>query len=766
MSRVNGTRWSYAFWRGFAAHRAEFDAVMAWSPTRVAVGPADTAGVEDGVFVDGGFFDAVGARIAFGRPLAPADDDLGAPPVVVISHGYWQRAFGGDAAVLGRSLTIADTAFDVVGVTAPGFSGIEVGQAADLILPLSAEAIVRRAQSFLRPPLDAMNMWLRIGVRLHRAQTLEQGSTILQRLQPHLREAALPADFPQLRDTFLQEPMTLVSASTGLSRLRQEYRRPLNVLATVVGIVLLLACVNVANLLLAQATARTPELGLRLALGGSRWRVARQLVIEAALLTAAAVALGVVAAQLVARVLVAQFSSAALPVTLDLGLDGRVLAMTAAIAVLTTLVCGTAAAWRVNVAAPGDVLMDAARGSVGGHRTRASSVLLGCQVMLSLALVVAAGLFISTFSRLLSVPLGFDRDAVLLANVNLARADVPPADRLAFYQQLVDAVKAVPGVAHASASTLTPVSASFAPIGVRPLTDTGAGALAEARSAFITPDWFSTYGLPLLRGRNFSSADSSTSLPVVVVNRAFVERFFPEHDPIGASIAVSVGRGNELTLPSRTIVGVVDNAIYRSLREAPEPTAYLPLAQYDYPVPVSAFIALNVRPVSGLPAALARDVTTAVSNVDPALTVTTRTLASQVRESIQQEQLLAAISALVGAIALLLSAIGLFGLTSYAVGRRRRELAIRLAVGAERVDVARTVLGRFVAPIGLGIVGGLTLSTWLARFASTLLFGVSSGDPLTLAIASGVLVVTAMIAAWVPLRRALRIEPAEVLRAP
>jgi predicted permease len=766
VSRVDGSRWSYVFWRAFEAHRAQFAGVMAWSPTRLTVGEGDTEQPLDGVFVDGGFFDTARAGIMLGRPLGSEDDRPGAPPVVVISHGYWQRSFGGSGDVVGRHLFINGTNFEVVGVTHPAFTGLEVGQAGHLILPLSAEARVRSGQSFLKPPFDAMNMWLRIGVRLREGQTLDHAAAIVQGLQPQLREAALPPGFPQLQDSYLREPMTLVSASAGLSRLRQLYRRPLDVLMAVVGIVLLLACVNVASLLLAQATARGPEIGLRMALGGSRWRVARQLVIEAALLSAGGLVLGLMVAQAAARVLIAQLSSPTAPVTLDVGLDGRVLAVTMAMGAFTTLACGTAAAWRVNTVAPAVALSDASRGVVGKHGAFPSSVLLGCQVGLALALVVAAGLFIGTFARLLAVPLGFDRDDVLIANVSIGRADVPPDALLALYERLVDSVRAVPGVAFASGSTLTPVSASFAPIGVRPIVDAAKGRMIEARSAFVTPDWFATYGVPLLRGRDIRANDSHTSVPVVIVNRALADRFFPGLDPVGATIGLSVGPDGALVLPSRTIVGVVENAIYRSLREAPQPTAYMPLAQFDYPVPPNGFIALSIRPVSGPPAPLARDVSTAIARVHPQLTVTTRTLASQVRESVRQEQLLAALSGMFGAIALLLAAIGLFGVTGYAVARRRRELAVRLAVGARRTDVVRTVLSRFVAPVGLGLAAGVALSIWLGRLVSSLLFAVTPADPATLALSCGALIVSMVAAAWFPVRRALRIDPSEVLRAP
>ncbi len=441
-TRVAGSRWSYAFWRAFAQYHAQFDGVMAWSPVRVSASRDDTVQPLDGVFVNGGFFAALRLPVSLGRPLEQTDDRDGAPPVVVITHGYWRRQFGGVADVLGRTILVHETPFAVVGVTPPGFDGLEIGQAADLILPLSAEALVRGAQSNLRPPFDGMNMWLRIGVRLRSDQSLESGSAILRGLQPQLREASLPAGFPQLRETLLREPIGLVSAATGLSRVRQLYRRPLNVLMVVVGVVLLLACVNVANLLLAQATAREQELGVRLALGGSRWRVARQLLLESALLTCAGLAIGLLVARWAAQALVAQLSTPNSPVTLALSLDWRVLALTSMLGVITTLVCGTAAALRVNTVAPGSALSNVAYGTTSSRRTRAPDALLATQIALSLTLVVAASLFVETFVRLTSVPLGFDRDAVLLAT---AQANVPPEQRGALYERLAEIVRTVAG---------------------------------------------------------------------------------------------------------------------------------------------------------------------------------------------------------------------------------------------------------------------------------------------------------------------------------
>lgn len=282
---------------------------------------------------------------------------------------------------------------------------------------------------------------------------------------------------------------------------------------------------------------------------------------------------------------------------------------------------------------------------------------------------------------------------------------------------------------------------------------------------FVTPGWFATYGLPMLAGRDLDASDVKTSAPVMVVNRAFADRFFGGRDALGALAGIAVGSKGEMVLQARTIVGIVDNAIYRSLRESAQPTAYLPLAQYDYPIPMNAFIAISARAATAAPAALAHDVTAALTSVHSRLTVTTRTLDDQVRDSIRQEQLLASISAVFGVIALFLAAIGLFGVTSYAVSRRRREIAVRVAVGATGGDVIRAVLSRVVLPLALGVALGVTLSTWLSRFAASLFFGVAPGDPTTLVLGSVVLVGTAVLAAWIPARRALRISPVEALRA-
>ena len=348
-----------------------------------------------------------------------------------------------------------------------------------------------------------------------------------------------------------------------------------------------------------------------------------------------------------------------------------------------------------------------------------------------------------------------------------AQANVPPEQRLALYEHLVEVVRAVPGVAQASASTMTPVSFSNAPIVVTPVRGAGAPASSggEARSLFVTPGWFATYGLGVIAGRDFTRSDTARSAPVMVVNRAFVDRYFDSRAAVGEIVGLALGVAGEYALPRRAIVGVVENAVNQSLREAPPPMVYLPLAQYDYPVAMNAFIAINVRGKTVPVAALTKDVTTAITGVNPRLTVTTRTLANQVMESIRQERILAELSGLFGAMAVFLAAAGLFGITSYSVARRRREIAVRVAVGASRRDVMRTVLGRIVVPIAFGLAFGIALSMWLSRLVSALFFDVSPVDPLLLMLASAALVGTAFLAAWLPARRAHDVNSATILRA-
>jgi predicted permease len=377
---------------------------------------------------------------------------------------------------------------------------------------------------------------------------------------------------------------------------------------------------------------------------------------------------------------------------------------------------------------------------------------------------VAAGLFMRTFSSLANLHLGFDRDRVLLVNINAQRTEIPPADRLDTYHRIRDAVLAVPGVASAAVSFVTPVSGNTwnnyvevsggVPLGQR-----------QRSSNFnaVTPGWLTTFGTPLVAGRDVDDRDRKGAPPVILVNEAFAKKFLNRASPLGHT--VTIGGGSPFAEPPREVVGVVADAVYRALREPVPPTMYVPLAQFDdsrRPAPAS--MSVCVRSATGSPALLARSVSAAITGVNRDLALTFRPLADQVDASLTQERVVAMLAGFFGALALLLAGLGLYGVTSYAVSRRRTEIGIRMALGAAPAGVVRLVLSRVTMLVAIGIVVGAGVSVWAAKFVATLLYGLEPRDPVTLAGAAAVLGTVGAVAGWLPAYRASRIDPAEVLR--
>src|SRR5262245_45828535 len=465
--------WSYALWDEVRGHSTQmFDGAVAWSggSTEERLN-LSTAGGEvqavDGAYVSGDFFATLGVPALLGRTFTAADDVRGGGPdgpVAVISYGMWQGRFGGNANVIGTALVIERIPFTIIGVTPPEFFGAEVGRTFDVAVPINAEQLIRGKDS----DIDRGGVWLSIMVRLKPGQSAEGATSLLRSVQPQIREAVMPAatlppeaNDPAVRQladqVFLKVPFTLVPASMGTSRLRQRYQQPLLVTLAIVGLVLLIACGNVANLLLARATARRQELSVRLALGATRWRLVRLLLVEALLLAGIGALAGLVFARWASPLLVAQLSTSVTRVMLDLSLDWRVLAFTIVVTGLTTVLFGTVPAFRATRVAPIDALKEQGRGALGDAGSRLASGLVVAQVALSMVLIVAAGLLVGTFERLATMPLGFDSDRVLTVNVDVTRASIAPSNRIPFYHQLVAAVAAVPGVAHAGGSMATPV---------------------------------------------------------------------------------------------------------------------------------------------------------------------------------------------------------------------------------------------------------------------------------------------------------------------
>jgi predicted permease len=492
------------------------------------------------------------------------------------------------------------------------------------------------------------------------------------------------------------------------------------------------------------------------------------------ILAGAGAILGVVIARWGSQLLVRQLSTQTNTVFLDLTLDRRVLAFTSVVTIGTALLFGLAPALAATGVAPMEAIKEhgpaSARGASAGKRValigyvNLASALVVAQVALSLVLVVAAGLFMRTFSSLANVHLGFDRDRVLLVNINAQRTDIPTADRLPTWERLRQRVVTLPGVASAAVSFLTPVTGG---VWNNDVEVSGGVELPQRQriSNFnaVTPGWFATYGTPILAGRDVNESDRKNSPPVILVNQAFAKRFFNGANPIGHTVIIGIGGSNPST--PKEIVGLVADAVYRALREPVPPTMYVPVAQFDdskQPAPPGA--AISVRASNGSPALLARSVGAAINGVNRDLALTFRLLSDQVDASLTQERVVAMLSGFFGALALLLAGLGLYGVTSYAVTRRRAEIGIRMALGAAPAGVVRLVLSRVTILVAIGVVVGAGVSVWLSRFVATLLYGLEPRDPVTLVGAAVTLAAVGAIAGWLPAYRASRIDPAVVLR--
>jgi len=753
--------WSYPQWDQIRQRQQLFASAAAWSFVQFNRSAGGEAQFVEGMWASGSYFDTLGVQALIGRTFSALDDrSHGGPdgPVAVISYDYWRREFGGEASALGRTVHLNSVPFTIVGVTPPEFFGTEVGRTFDVIVPLSTEALVRGADSVLT---SAATNFLTIVARLRPDQPLESAAASLRASQEAIRQATLEPGAPS--EPYLDSPFTVVPAGTGYSNFRRHYQAPLLVLAAVVALVLLIGCMNVANLLLARATACSHQLSIQMALGASRWRLARQLFSESLMLAGCGAALGLVVARYNERFLVSQLSAGNDQVFLDLSMDRRVLAFTTTTAAVTALLFGIAPALRAAGARPIDAIKEAGRSST--QRTHgAMAWLVAGQVAMSVVLVTAAGLFIQSFASLVARPLGIDADRILVVTMDSERTAVDAADRLSLYERARDAARSLPNVADAALSFLTPMSGGgFTP---RVAADNGAGDVTvsandDASGNLIAPRWFSTFGTRLVTGRDFSDADRAGAPRVAIVNESFARRFFGSSSPLGRTITAFAG----LPFARRmTVVGVSADAIYAWPHEPVPPTWYMPLQQLDLPEFPLSIVKLSVRAQDGPPLLLRKSLEQAITTVDPHLVLTFQPLSDQWHASLTRERLLAQVAGFFGAIALLLAALGLYGVTAYAVSRRRSELGIRLALGAAPRQVMRLVLARTSSLVAAGILAGTAVSVWGSTFVAGLIYGVPAADPLTLGGAALVLVAVSVAASWAPARRAGRIDTGILLR--
>ena len=753
------TSWTNPIWEAIRDRSTMFGGAFAFGDVSLDLSQRGAVDPIDGLRASGGLFQVLGVGASLGRTFTDADDRPGGGPdgpVAVLSHAFWQRRYGGAPDVIGRQITLDRVPFTIVGVSQAGFFGPDVGRTFDVAVPIGTMTLLSGYQHLLE---SRDSWWLRVMVRLAPGQTAEQATAGLRAVQAQIAEETRPAT-SRVDSPHLSAPFDLAPAPAGSSELRASYRRPVFALMAIVALTLLIACGNIANLLLARTTARRHELSVRTALGASAGRLARQLFTESALLSVTGAVLGIVFAWWGSRLIVAQLSTATNRVFLDVGIDWRLLAFTGTIAMGTAILFGTIPAIRAARVAPIDAMKEQGRGTSSGRRVGLAGSLVMAQVALSLVLIVGAALFVRTFAALTTRDIGFERNRALIVSIGAQRTGLDSAARAGLYERIRRSVEAVPGVSHAAFSITAPLGDNTL---VRRMDFPGRPALTNPERMVhrnvVSAGFFAALGTPFVAGRDFDRRDDAGGARTVIVNQAFADKYFAGGSPIGRTIAEAPDPGSDPA--PLEIIGVVGNAVYRSAREAAPPTMYWSLARMKRP---PSSLKLVVRSSRASPVALTRSVTAAIGTAHPELTLAVRPFEDQVSSAITQERVVATLSGFFGALALLLAALGLYGITAYAVSRRNIELGIRMALGTSPAGVVRLVLSRVALLVGGGIVAGSVVTLWSVSFVGSLLFGIEPRDPVTIAAAVGVLVLTAALAGWIPARRAARIDPAQVLR--
>ena len=752
-------------WEQIRDRQDAFSGTLAWSSFRFDLAHGGPSQFVEGLYVSGDYFNVLGVSPAAGRLLTAGDDRRGCPGTAVLSYGFWQEHFGGAPAAIGSSLSLDNHVFEVVGVAAAGFFGTEVGQHFDVAIPICADAILRGEHSFLD---HRSAWWLEAMGRIKPGVTLEQANARFQVLSPGVMEATAPEGYSgEDLQRYRRRSLVVLPGERGVSGLRLAYRKPLEILMALVGLVLLIACANVATLMLARGAVREREIAVRKALGASRARLVRQLLTECVLLSSAGALLGFLFARWGTSALLLFLSGDGRTVFLDLTPDGRILAFTGVLAILTGLLFGVLPALRSTQTALHSSIKGAPESNAAGHvRFRAGKWLVAGQVALSLVLLVASGLFVRSLIKLVTLDLGFDRSNVLLAKVNLKAAEIPAELRFATYDEIEARLRALPGVVSVSRSLRVPGTPNEWNRYMQ--TDLASGPSGEDRLVylnFVSPGYFETLRTPLIAGRAFAPSDTRTSTKVVIINQIFAKRFFGDMNPLGRYVHIEEPAGKPV-VPLQ-VVGVAHDAKYESHREEPFAQAFFPAAQVSEEGGVrSAFDEQEVFEMRTItrPSAMTSSVQAAIAGVNKAIPLEFETLQEVVDESIAQERLVASLSAFFGGLATVLAAIGLYGAISYMVTQRWPEFGVRRALGARPVSILVLVMRDVTAILAGGLAGGVVLSLATLQVLQQMLFGLAPRDVPTFLSAVAGLSGVAICAALLPARRAMRIEPMTALR--
>jgi putative ABC transport system permease protein len=744
-------------WERIRDTQQAFSGMLAWSADSFNLATSGDPRFARSLWVSGDFFRVLGIQPVLGRVFTAADDRRGNGFAgAVISFPFWQREFGGDSSVIGRKLTLDGHPVEIIGVTPASFFGLEIGRSFDVAVPISSEAILFGANNRLEA---GTTWWLTLMGRLKPEWPIERATAHLSSISPGIFEATLPANYPSANVTnYLGFKLAAVPAGTGVSSLRQTYSRPLWLLLAIAGLVLLIACANLANLLLARASTRQREIAVRLALGASRGRLIRQLMSESLLLAVVGAILGWLPARMLSRFLVAFLSTEGNALFVDLHLGWRVFAFTTGLAGLTCILFGLMPALRGARTSPGEALKAGSRGMTASReRFGLRRALVVSQVALSLLLVVSALLFSLSLRNLMTLDAGFLQEGVLIAAVNLYRLDLPLERRQPIKRELLERLRAIPGVDAVADAAQLPLSGNSWDNKVW-IDGSAAGEGKESYFSRIGASYFKTMRTPLLSGREFDDHDSPASPKVAIVNETFVRRFVNGTNPIGRR----VWRETTPTDPETgfEIVGVVKDTKYHDLREDFVPIVFLAASQDPAPAPYDLILVRSKGPVAELTSAVKRS----LGEVNPQISVQFEVFKTAIQNGLLRERLMATLASFFGFLALLLACVGLYGILAYGVASRTNEIGLRMALGAQRRDVLWLILREAFLLVLIGVAVGLPAVLAATRLVSSLLYGLTPADPTSIGAAAGLMFAVAAGAGYFPARRATKVDPMEALR--
>ncbi|HMD07872.1 MAG TPA: ABC transporter permease [Candidatus Acidoferrum sp.] len=750
---ADDTALSTALWEQIRKQQQAFTGFFAWRSTVYGIGRGEQERVAQGLWVSGEMFPILGIVPVKGRLFTPEDDraDCGTSGAV-ISYGLWQNEFGGKDSVIGSRIVVYGHPTQVIGVTPPGFFGLDVGKEFEVALPTcSVPAYIPGDGTLIRRDV----FWLQVMGRLKPGWSLQQASAQLDAASPGMFEATVPDGYSTSElDTFRKFRLTAYSGSNGISAPGEAYDTPLWLLLGTTGLVLLIACANLANLMLVRASTREKEMAVRLALGASSGRVLRQLLLESLVLAVIGSVLGIGLASFLSRTVVRMLGTERDPFYLATNIDWRVLSFTALVAVSTCLLFGLVPAFRSSRVQPGAVLKSGGRGMTAGRQKFSfQQTLVVSQIAFSLVLLVGALLFVRSFWNLMTLDPGFRETGILRAYLNFRRLDLPPERYETFKHEILEQIRSIPLVESAATSTHVPLDGGFFSLGVR-----SGATQAESKFTWVSPGYFRTMQIPFVAGRDFTERDTTKSQPVAIVNETFVRQFIGGGNPLGKTIRTLAEphyAENEYE-----IVGVVKDAKYGGLRDEIPPEAFAPAQQY----PERYYFTNAFIRFSSPPSAVISALREKLNPLYPEMKIEYHVFQTEIQNGLVQERLMALLSGFFGALAALLAMIGLYGVISYIIAMRRNEIGIRMALGASRKDVIGIVLRQTLALLALGVGIGVLLAVAATSGARTLLYGLRPSDPASLLGAAFFLALVALAASLWPAYRATRHDPMKALR--